>query len=451
MMFPWLAHGHISPFLQLSKKLTQRNFKVYFCSTAINLSFIKKNFAEDLTDNLIELVEFHLPELPQLPPHYHTTKDLPSHLMSTLLESFQNAKPSFSNILNNLNPDLLIYDGFQTWAPKLAAMNNIPCVHFLTSGAATMSSYYHQHIYGIGSDTYPFSGIFQTEYERKKVKELYESNRDLEEVVARCFELSSEFVLMKSSREVEGKYLDYLSSLCGKKMVTIGPLIQESNHNIDQNNSDHVDIIKFLNKKDQSSVVFVSFGSEYFLSKEEREEIAYGLQLSDVNFIWVVRFPVGTKVGTIQEALPEGYLEKVKERGMVVDGWAPQAKILEHSSTGAFVSHCGWSSAMESLHYGVPLIAMPIQFDQPTNARLMVEIGVGMEVLRDENGKFKREEIARVIKLVALEKNGEGIRGKARELSKKLRLKGEEELDEALDELWNLCSKNKQQVNQRPS
>lgn len=64
--------------------------------------------------------------------------------------------------------------------------------------------------------------------------------------------------------------------------------------------------------------MFVSFGSEYFLSKEEMEEMAHGLELSKVDFIWVVRFPVGEKI-KLEEELPEGFLERVGERGIVVE------------------------------------------------------------------------------------------------------------------------------------
>ena len=42
-----------------------------------------------------------------------------------------------------------------------------------------------------------------------------------------------------------------------------------------------------------------------------------------VNFIGVVRFPRGEKV-TLHLALPKGFLDKVGDRGMVVEGWAPQ-------------------------------------------------------------------------------------------------------------------------------
>lgn len=50
------------------------------------------------------------------------------------------------------------------------------------------------------------------------------------------------------------------------------------------------EIMEWLDKKEKNSVVFVSFGSEYFLSKEERLEVAKALELSQVNFVWVIRY-----------------------------------------------------------------------------------------------------------------------------------------------------------------
>ncbi|KAK7852317.1 beta-d-glucosyl crocetin beta-1 [Quercus suber] len=122
------------------------------------------------------------------------------------------------------------------------------------------------------------------------------------------------------------------------------------------------------------------------------EEIAHGLELSKVDFIWIVRFPVGEKI-KLGKALPEGFLERVGERGIVVEDWAPQAKILRHSSIGGFVSHCGWSSVIESIKFGVPIIAIPMQFEQPLNARVVEEVGVAMEVKRDRDGKLERVEL----------------------------------------------------------
>lgn len=93
---------------------------------------------------------------------------------------------------------------------------------------------------------------------------------------------------------------------------------------------------------------------------------------------------------------------------------------------------------MESMKLGVPIIAMPMHLDQPLNARLVEDVGVGMEVRRNENGRIEREEMARVIKEVVVEKNGEKVRRKAREMSENIRKKGDEEIDEVVDELSQL-------------
>lgn len=184
--------------------------------------------------------------------------------------------------------------------------------------------------------------------------------------------------------------------------------------------------------------MFVSFGSEYFLSKEEIEDIALGLELSGVNFIWVVRFPCGAKA-KVDEELPKSFLERTKERAMVIEGWAPQMKILGHPSIRGFVSHCGWSSVMESMKLGVPIIAMPMHLDQPLNARLVEDVGIGLEVRINKCGRIQREEMARVIKEVVMEKDGGKIKRKTREMGEAIKGKGDEEIEWVADELIHLC------------
>ncbi|EEF33327.1 UDP-glucosyltransferase, putative [Ricinus communis] len=147
-------------------------------------------------------------------------------------------------------------------------------------------------------------------------------------------------------------------------------------------------IINWPCQKDSCSVVYVSSGIKYFLSREELEEVANGLELSKVSFIWVVRFQGGDRV-SIQEALPKGFLKRVGKRGLVVAGWAPQANILEHSSIGGLISHFSGSSTLEGMVLDVPITAMPMHLDQPLNDRLVVEIGVGMEVPRKSNERHR--------------------------------------------------------------
>ncbi|KAI5650804.1 hypothetical protein M9H77_36809 [Catharanthus roseus] len=439
LIFPWLAHGHIFPYFELAKKLSKKNFHIFFCSTAINLSSIKKTFNENSSS--IEFIELNLPDFPELPPHYHTTKDLPPNLHSTLHLAFNKSRTYFSEIIINLKPDLLIYDGFQPWAPEIALTQKIPSVHFSPSGGATMSFASHILKYGwvesMTSHIYPFPEIFFRPYELNKLIATAKCNPEsAQNNSTSAIELSHEIVLLKSSREIEGKYLDYVSSLYGKKTVPLGPLVQEPPEI--EGNQD-LQIFKWLNSKNPNSVVYVSFGSECYPSKEEMEEIAHGLEQSKANFIWVIKFPAGSP-GIVAETVPEGFLERIKDRGIIVEGWAPQAKILGHQSIGGFMSHCGWNSVTESLYYGVPLITMAMQYDQYTNSRLIVEIGVGMEVMRDENGELRREAIAKEIDGVVVNESGEILKKKARELSEKMRMGEEQLLDEAIKELRMICS-----------
>ncbi|PWA85360.1 beta-D-glucosyl crocetin beta-1,6-glucosyltransferase [Artemisia annua] len=433
LMFPWLGHGHISPFLELAKKLSNTNlFNISLCSTPTNLDLVKKTLRNECVSHSIQLIELNLTPLPDLPPQLHTTNGLPAHLMPTLKQAFDNASPQFTKIMKGLSPDLLIYDIIQPWAPLTAANLGIPAVVLITTSAA--ASMYHFYLNYNKDQVFPFSKtIFYRNYEYVKVAN---SSKDKEEDrIMQCVAHSSDIVLVKSFDEIEGKYAAYLSVLTSKKVVPVGPLVANPIPADMKQNS----VIQWLDTKAPGSTVFVSFGSEYFLSSVDLQEIAYGLELSNVNFIWVLRFPKGESKVNVSEALPLGFIERVKNRGLLVEGWAPQAKILKHKSIGGFVSHCGWNSVLEAMKYGVPIIAMPMHLDQPINARLVVDVGVGVEVVRVAKGLHWRDNVAKVVKHVVVSMLGQVVREKAKKLSLDMRTKGDEEIDELVKELLQLC------------
>ncbi|KAL3511257.1 hypothetical protein ACH5RR_030658 [Cinchona calisaya] len=280
------------------------------------------------------------------------------------------------------------------------------------------------HFFKNPGTKYPYSDtIFYRNYESVFANNVYKRDRDTYRVM-NCMERL--LILIKGFKEIKGKYIDYFSCLTGKKVVPVGPLVQDPI----LDNEDY-EIMEWLNKKEKGSAIFVSFGSEYFLKNEDMEEIAHGLELSNVNFIWVVRFPKGEKI-VLEEALPKGFLNRVGERGFVVKGWAPQAKILNHPSVGGF-----------SIKFGLPIIAMPMHLDQPINARLIKEVGAGVEVLRNSKGKLHRERMAETINLVMKEVSGEYVKKKVRELREKIEFKEDEEIDEVVKELVLLCVNKK--------
>ncbi|KAI4385764.1 hypothetical protein MLD38_003757 [Melastoma candidum] len=429
LMLPWLAHGHISPFLELARMLSLRGFSVFLCSTPVNLSSVRRSVPEEGSSSSVKLVEINLPVLPNLPPLYHTTRGLPPRLMNTLKSAFDASGPALAEIIKCVSPDLLVYDFLLPWAPLVAGSCGIPAVLFAPVGAGMAS--FVMHMFAGGGKEYPFD-IHVDDYFLSQVNdhlsEEAENGISVEDRVTQCFARSSKVVLLKTFRDFEGKYIDYLSQLTGKKVVPVGPLVpgpsQEDEH----------DLIQWLDEKENSSTIFVSFGTEYFLSEKEREEIAYGLELSNVNFIWVLRFPAGEEIA-IEDALPIGFLERVKNRGIVVDTWAPQAIILAHPSIGGFVSHCGWSSVMESMKFGVPVVAIPMHLDQPLNARVIEGARIGVEIKRGKGGKLERDEIARQVRCVVFEEDGASVRQKAKEVRNGIASRGDADIDEVANEL----------------
>ncbi|XP_028785468.1 UDP-glycosyltransferase 88A1-like [Neltuma alba] len=158
----------------------------------------------------------------------------------------------------------------------------------------------------------------------------------------------------------------------------VGPLIA-----YDKEKAIGHECFQWLDSQSEGSVVFLCFGSLGVFSKEQLREIAWGLERSGQRFLWVVRNPPSEKTHNLAASsqedpdldslLPEGLLDRTRERGMVVKKWAPQAAVLKHRSVGGFVTHCGWNSVLEAVVAGVPMVAWPLYAEQRLNRVVMVE------------------------------------------------------------------------------
>jgi len=60
--------------------------------------------------------------------------------------------------------------------------------------------------------------------------------------------------------------------------------------------------------------------------------------------------------------------------------WVPQQDVLGHPRTRLFISHCGNLGTQEAKYHGVPVLAVPIAFDQPRNAARLVRGGYGLSL-----------------------------------------------------------------------
>ncbi|KAJ4835719.1 Anthocyanidin 3-O-glucosyltransferase 5 [Turnera subulata] len=205
----------------------------------------------------------------------------------------------------------------------------------------------------------------------------------------------------------------------------IGPLLRTT----EQPSSESL-LFHWLDSQPRTSVIYVSFGSGGTLSVEQMVEVAWGLELSQQRFVWVVRKPTAKSgdgsfftSGNGRDDdplsyLPQGFLTRTHNLGLMVRDWAPQTGILSHPSTGGFLSHCGWNSTLESITNGVPMIAWPMYAEQRLNATLLVEeLGVAIRPrFSPSKAVVRREEIAEMIRKVMVEEEGANIRKQVAEL-----------------------------------
>lgn len=161
--------------------------------------------------------------------------------------------------------------------------------------------------------------------------------------------------------------------------------------------------LKWLDSKEKSSVIYVSFGSAATLSCEQTKQVANALLNSTMNFLWVVK-------PTEENKLPTDFNKEDLDQGLVVN-WCPQLAVLAHESVGCFMSHCGWNSTTEAISLGVPMVAMPQFLDQMTNAHFVEHVWhVGIQPKTNDEGFCESEEIQACIHEIMESERGWEIR-----------------------------------------
>jgi len=125
-------------------------------------------------------------------------------------------------------------------------------------------------------------------------------------------------------------------------------------------------------------------------------------------FLAALKAPVNCE--TIESALPEGFLERTRDRGIIHGGWVQQQLILHHPSVGCFLTHGGPGSFTEAIKSECQIVSLPQAVDQFLVARLMsclMKVGVEVEK-RDSDGFFTREAVRKAINLVMEEESEVG-------------------------------------------
>ncbi|KAM0821907.1 hypothetical protein ACQ4PT_071862 [Festuca glaucescens] len=403
VVFPWLAFGHMIPFLELSKRLAAKGHAVAFVSTPRNLARLPPVPASLST--LLRFVPLPLPAVEGLPEGAESTADLPPDKVELLKKAMDGLSGPLAAFLADAvavgrSPDWIVLDFCHHWVPHIAD--------------------HHKADWYAGAFRANASGFSDME----RVWHIFE----------RC-----RLTIYRSCHELEPRMFALHAELYRKPAIPAGILLpgdRDEEHRQSSPGVARPQVLRWLDSQPPKSVIYVALGSEAPLTLQNIHEIALGLELAGVCFLWALRKPADTE--NDDELLPSGFEERTQARGAVCTGWVPQMEALAHGATVAFLTHCGWGSTIESFAFGLPLVMLPFIIDTPMIARAMAARGIGVEVARDESdGSFNRDGIAAAVRSVMVEEQGKAFATNARKLKELVADKGSQEqyIDELVDHL----------------
>jgi len=427
VMVPFPAQGHLNQLLHLSRAIAARGLDVLYVTTSTHIQQARHRVQGWNPDHFA--IRFH--ELPALsssdsqPALENKDHEFPVHMLP-LIEASEDLREPFDRLIQNLclynsNRIVIVHDPLLGWVQTVAAKYQAPA--YIFNCLSAYSSAVTEKGIGI-----PECVVSQKRCQPERFITFKSRQR------AECLPHATGH-LLNSFRSLESQFMDELQEIrrehYGEKPLwAIGPLLPQSIWTGKKGNSDVGSCLRWLDGQAPASVVYVSFGSTCSLSRQQIQELARGLEASQQPFLWVVRVADNARFTALDEArmdwiselLPEGYEDRIAERGFLVRNWAPQLDVLSHESTGSFVTHCGWNSTLESISAGVPMVAWPQHSDQFANSILVAkELKVGVEVKKwrkaDENELVTAEEVEKAIRRVMAEdEEGMEMRRRVKEL-----------------------------------
>ncbi|KAM7461648.1 hypothetical protein LguiA_029769 [Lonicera macranthoides] len=385
-MFPWLAMGHITPFLHLSNELAARGHSISFLLPKKAQTQI---YHLNLHPSLITFHPLTIPPVDGLPVGAETASDVPIFLNKHLATAMDITRDQLQEFLCTLKPDFIFYD-MAHWVPDLASPLDIKTVSYNVISASTIALVPLQKSFDNKPLTleqvmmpppgYPSSSLVLRGHEYRNCSFMFMefgSGILFYERVTTA-RLRFDAIAIRTCHEIEQGMCEYISTKYSKPVLLTGSVLPKPEQTKLEERWG-----TWLDQFEPGSVVFCALGSQIILERNQFQELVLGFELTGLPFFAALKPPLGAM--TIDEALPEGFEERTRGRGVVYGGWVQQPLVLGHPSVGCFVNHCGFGSMWESLMSDSQIVLLPYLVDQVVNTRLLAtELKVAVEVERYE-------------------------------------------------------------------
>ncbi|PKA62496.1 Anthocyanidin 5,3-O-glucosyltransferase [Apostasia shenzhenica] len=418
VLYPSPGMGHLVSMVELGKLFLHRGFAVTVVTVEASYTTGAANATSDFISRMSSFhpsLSFHRLPAVSLPPN--TSPHHEAHAFDLLRLS----NPYLLDFLSSSRSSpvaALIVDFFCTLALDVAAELRIPSYVFFTCNASVLAAFLHLPILhtkltasfkDLGAAHLQFPGLPPIPASDMPLPLLDREDEGYKGFLFHYDRMpEADGIIVNTFASLELRPLQAIADglvVPGRKMppvYCVGPVIASGDGS--QTERRH-ESLEWLDSQPLRSVVFLCFGSLGVFSAAQLREVAAGLEKSGQRFLWVVRSPDGggnsgkmTRAAAtepeLEELLPEGFLERTRERGKVVRSWAPQAEVLRHAAVGGFVTHCGWNSVLEAIVGGVPMVVWPLYAEQRMNKVLLVEeMRLAVEMKGFESGMVAAGEV----------------------------------------------------------
>ncbi|KAI3706695.1 hypothetical protein L6452_24614 [Arctium lappa] len=448
VLFPLMAQGHVVPMVDIARILAHRGVTVTVITTPLIADRFRPVIARAIEAKLkIQLLELPLrSEKVGLPEGCESCDTLSSFESWVKLQAAMDLlEQPAEDLLRRLSPPpaCIISDFLFSWTTNVARRIDVPRLVFHGPGCFWLLCMHVSHgsnmIDEIESDSVPFvlPGLpDRVEVTKRQVTGSSKPTTDDQKafwIRAIEAEKAAYGIVVHSFEDLEHEYVKELAKAKDKKVWCIGPISlynKDSKDIAERGNKAAInehDCLQWLDGREPGSVIYVCLGSLTRVSTKQAIELGLGLESTNHPFIWCIRNKTEELENWFSE---EGFEERVRDRGLIVHGWAPQVLILSHRSIGGFLTHCGWNSTLESICAGVPMVTWPHFADQFLNETFIVEIlkigvRIGAEVpvsMADEDtveALVKKEAVKTAVEcLMDDDEDGERRRKKAIEVAK---------------------------------
>ena len=432
VLIPLMTQGHLIPMIDIAKILAQRNVVVTIFTTPLNAIRFRTTIDRAVIKSglSIRILQLQFPYAEAgLPQGCESMDSLPSReLLTNFMTAINMLQQPLEELFEELkpNPCCIISDKHLAWTAETANKFHVPRILFDGTNCFNLLCCNNLHVSKVyesvsDSEHFKIPGLpDQIEFTKAQLPGDFNpsSNQDMKDIREKVREaaVGAYGVLVNSYEELEPAYLKEYKKIKGEKIWCIGPVSLCNKDSLDKAqrgnkaSTDENKCLKWLDSWAPGSVIYACLGSLNRLTPEQLIELGLGLEASKMPFIWVIRG--GYKKEEMEKwLLEDGFEERVKGRGFLIRGWAPQVLILSHPAIGGFLTHCGWNSTLEGICGGIPMITWPLFGEQFFNEKFIVhvlEIGVrvGVEVVihLGEEEKFgvlvKRENIKEAVGMV---------------------------------------------------